>query len=36
MKKVAGLFLIFIFVLSVLPALAAEKIVQMTVPGCYS
>ncbi len=36
MKKVAGLFLIFIFVLSVLPAFAVEKIVQMTVPGCYS
>lgn len=36
MKKIAGFFLIFIFALSVLPAFAAEKIVQMTVPGCYS
>lgn len=37
MKKIAGLFLILIFLLSpVFTVCATEKIVQLTVPGCFS
>jgi len=37
MKKIASLFLIFIFLmLPAFTAIASEKIVQLTVPGCFS
>jgi hypothetical protein len=37
MKKISSLLLAFLFLLSVAAiAGAAEKIVQLTVPGCYS
>ena len=37
MKKIGGLFLAFIFLaLLANPAIAARRIVQMTIPGCFS
>ncbi len=37
MKKIASLFLTFIFLMSLANiAGAAERIVQLTVPGCFS
>ncbi|HNZ10990.1 MAG: hypothetical protein BWX99_01832 [Deltaproteobacteria bacterium ADurb.Bin151] len=37
MKKIGGLFLAFVFLaLLANPAIAARRIVQMTIPGCFS
>ncbi len=37
MKKISGFLLVFLMLVSMANmALAAEKIVQLTVPGCFS